>query len=144
MSFFKTFRPINSVKDLLLINKTAGAALINFHQEVLREESELSVGQREFIAAYVSGLNSCQYCHEIHSVTAEAFGVDSKVLEAVLDEISTAPIEAKVKPLLQYAKLLTIEPAKMNQSLIDDILSADWSERAVHDLISFGFNQFRV
>jgi uncharacterized peroxidase-related enzyme len=135
MSFFKTFGPINSVKDLLLINKTAGAALINFHQEVLREESELSVGQREFIAAYVSGLNSCQYCHEIHSVTAEAFGVDSKVLEAVLDEISTAPIEAKVKPLLQYAKLLTIEPAKMNQSLIDDILSAGWSERAVHDLI---------
>jgi Ni2+-binding GTPase involved in maturation of urease and hydrogenase len=64
MSFFKTFGPINSVKDLLLINKTAGAALINFHQEVLREESELSVGQREFIAAYVSGLNSCQYCHE--------------------------------------------------------------------------------
>jgi uncharacterized protein YciW len=37
--------------------------------------------------------------------------------------------------LLQYAKLLTIEPAKMNQSLIDDILSAGWSERAVHDLI---------
>lgn len=135
MSFLKTFGAINSVKDILQINKTAGAALVQFHQAVLREQSELSEGQRELIAAYVSGINSCNYCQGVHSVTAEAFGIDKEILEAVLLDISTAPIEDNFKPLLRYARQLTIEPSKMSQSFTDEILDAGWSEQAVHDLV---------
>jgi AhpD family alkylhydroperoxidase len=41
----------------------------------LRGPSPFTVAERELIAAYVSGLNACGYCHGIHRVTADAFGV---------------------------------------------------------------------
>jgi AhpD family alkylhydroperoxidase len=50
----------------------------------------LSVAQRELIAAYVSGLNACGYCHGVHSATVQAFGIDEAVLTALLDEVDTA------------------------------------------------------
>ena len=34
-----------------------------FHQALLRGESPFSVKERELMAAYVSGLNACQYCY---------------------------------------------------------------------------------
>ncbi|WP_255431655.1 carboxymuconolactone decarboxylase family protein [Ruegeria sp. THAF57] len=42
---------------------------------VMRGESELSASERELIAAYVSGLNACSYCHEAHTVFARAYGI---------------------------------------------------------------------
>lgn len=49
--------------------------LLDYHQVLLRGASPLSVAQRELIAAYVSGLNACGYCHGVHSATVQAFGI---------------------------------------------------------------------
>ncbi|MGH4017277.1 MAG: hypothetical protein ACRDSL_25785 [Pseudonocardiaceae bacterium] len=39
--------------------------LLDYHQVLLRGPSPLTVAERELIAAYVSGLNVCGYCHGI-------------------------------------------------------------------------------
>jgi len=49
--------------------------LLDYHELVMRGPSPFTVAERELIAAYVSGVNECGYCHGVHTATAEAFGI---------------------------------------------------------------------
>jgi AhpD family alkylhydroperoxidase len=57
--------------------------LLEYHQALLRGPSPLTVAERELIAAYVSGLNACRYCHGVHTATARAFGISEASLKAL-------------------------------------------------------------
>lgn len=59
MPYFSTLGPDAGVRDILKLNRRAGRALVEFHEAVLRQPSPLTPGERELIAALVSGLNSC-------------------------------------------------------------------------------------
>ncbi|MCP5087394.1 MAG: hypothetical protein GY952_11390 [Rhodobacteraceae bacterium] len=72
-----------------------------YHDSLLRGESDLSIAERELIAAYVSGLNACSFCHGAHSVHAKAHGVDVETIEALVDDPGTAPVSPKLKPILE-------------------------------------------
>lgn len=72
------------------LNPAAGRALIDFHSAAPRVDSQLTARSKESTAAYVSGINACQYCHFVHKVTAEAFGVDEALIESLLGELDSA------------------------------------------------------
>ncbi|RSM38839.1 peroxidase [Amycolatopsis balhimycina DSM 5908] len=109
--------------------------LLAFHEELLRGESPFSPGERELIAAYVSGVNSCDYCHGIHTVTAEAFGVPGGVLAAALEDLGSAPVDERLKPVLAYVGKLTRTPSRMTDADADAVFAAGWDERALHDAV---------
>ncbi|WP_216207057.1 carboxymuconolactone decarboxylase family protein [Amycolatopsis aidingensis] len=75
--------------DVFRAHPQTSAPLIDYHQELLRGPSPLSVAERELIAAYVSGLNACHYCHGVHTATAEAFGVAEGTLTRLLSDVDT-------------------------------------------------------
>lgn len=107
--------------------------LLEYHEALLRGPSPLSVAERELIAAYVSALNTCRYCHGVHQATAEAFGVAEDALAALLTDVSTAPVPERVKPLLRYAGKLTLTPARITAADAEAVLAAGWPEKALHD-----------
>ncbi|SDY04615.1 uncharacterized peroxidase-related enzyme [Modestobacter sp. DSM 44400] len=115
--------------------ETAGP-LLDYHQVLLRGSSPLSVAQRELIAAYVSALNSCQYCHGVHAATAAAFGVDEGLVTALVADVDSAPVGATMKPVLHLARTLTLTPAKVRDSEVAAVYAAGWDERALHDAVS--------
>ncbi|NJM35640.1 MAG: hypothetical protein HC850_14125 [Rhodomicrobium sp.] len=85
--------------------------LLDYHDRLLRGESPLSVGERELIAAYVSGLNACGFCYGAHKLYADIFGFDAAIVEAMVADLETAPIDPKLKPILRYAaKLKNLPP----------------------------------
>jgi uncharacterized peroxidase-related enzyme len=110
--------------------------LLNFHQALLRGESQFSVEQRELMAAYVSGVNSCRYCYGAHSEVAMQFGIPESVLTALLDDFDNADIDSKLRPVLAYMKKLTKTPTQMTQADAQTILDAGWSEQAFYDAVS--------
>src|SRR6516162_1745596 len=110
--------------------------LLEYHQALLRGPSPLSVAERELIAAYVSGLNACRYCHGVHKATAQAFGIPEGTLAALLDDVGTAPVAEPMKPLLRYAGKLTLTPAKMTPADAQAVLAAGWPEQALHDTVA--------
>lgn len=123
------------VRHILQLHPAAGRALIDFHQAVLRTDTRLTAGDKELIAAYVSGLNECQYCHGVHAWTAAAFGLEPGTLEALLEDIDTAPIDDRMRPILKLARQLTIAPAKATPAMTAAAFEAGWSERDLHDAI---------
>jgi uncharacterized peroxidase-related enzyme len=134
--FFSSLDSDSGVRDILKLNPAAGKALIEYHEAVLRGPSPLSEGERELIAAYVSGLNACHYCHGVHTKTAEAFGIEEGLLQKLLDDPATAPVDGKLKPVLAYVRKLTLSPAQMTKKDADAVYAAGWSERALHDVVN--------
>jgi uncharacterized peroxidase-related enzyme len=136
MAFFSGLSDDSGARDILAINPAAGRALVEYHEAVLRGPSPLTPGQRELIAAYVSGLNGCHYCHGVHAVTAEAFGIPAALMKSLLENPDGAEVEPKLKPLLAYVRKLTLTPARMTQADAEAVYAAGWSEKALHDAIS--------
>ena len=87
------------------------------------------------IDAYVSGLNACHYCYGVHSQTAQAFGVPEGLLDQLLVDIDSAPIDEALKPLLRYARKLTQEPTQLTQADAQAVFQAGWSEIALHEAV---------
>ncbi len=96
------------------------------------EDVQFSRADRELIATFVSDLNTCTYCARTHQATAEALGVNEALFDALLDNIDTAPVEEKLKPVLKYVKKLTLTPARMTQGDADAVFAAGWDEKSFH------------
>ena len=135
MPFFASLPADAGVRHILQLNKPVGRALVDLHEALLRADSPLGAARLELIAAYVSGLNACRYCYGVHSETAKAFGLDDGALGALLDDVDAAPVEPAMRPLLAYAKKLTLTPARMTQADADAVFAAGWDERALHDAV---------
>ncbi len=109
--------------------------LLDFHELLLRGPSPLTVAEREFIAAYVSGLNSCGYCHGVHTVTAQACGVPAGAVPAAVSGLDAAGIDPKLAVLLRYVRTLTLAPAELTEADARAVFAAGWDERALHDAV---------
>lgn len=105
-------------------------------EALMHGPSPLSPGEREMIAAFVVGLTGCRYAYVAHSAAAYSWGVPEGLIDKLLENLETAPVEAKFKPLLAYARKLTLTPAQVTQSDADAVFAAGWSEKAVHDAVA--------
>lgn len=135
MSFFKSLPEDAGVRHILTLNPQAGRALVEFHTAALRNDGPLEPRYKELIAAYVSGLNACQYCFGVHAETAKAFGLEAGTLEHLLTDIDSADVDERLKPLLRYARKLTLEPSRMTEADAQAVFAADWSEAALHETV---------
>lgn len=135
MSFLHSASPNASLLEVFRSFPETARPLIAFHEQLMRGDSPLSVSQRELIAAFVSGLNSCTYCHGVHQATAEACGVREGLLSALLHDLDSAPIEEPLRSLLRYVRKLTLTPSRVTLSDAEAVFAAGWNERALHDAV---------
>ena len=78
MTYLPSLPPNGALLEIFKAYPQSAIPLIDFHEVLLRGESPFTIAERELIAAYVSGLNACNYCHGIHTVTAQQFGIAEK------------------------------------------------------------------
>ena len=135
MPFFKSLPADAGVRHILQMNKPVGRALIQLHEALMRSDSPLTPAEHELIAAYVSGLNECQYCYGVHAETARGFGISEELLRKMLFDLDQTPLDPKMRTLLDYVRLLTTAPRQLVQADADAVFAAGWSERALHDAI---------
>jgi uncharacterized peroxidase-related enzyme len=109
--------------------------LLDYHELVMRGPSPFTPGERELIAAYVSGVNGCAYCHGVHTETAQACGVPVGVAPAAVADLDSADVTESMRAVLRFAGKLTRTPGEMTRADVDAVLAAGWDERAVHDAV---------
>lgn len=104
MSHINTGVDQPGIVELLFYKGPTGKALSKLANTILHGPSPLSKGEREVIAAYVSRLNECNFCHDSHKVAANVHLSDTgKIIDAVLQDVHSAPISEKLKALLPIA-----------------------------------------
>ena len=136
MPFFGFLNDNSGVGDVMANDPERYLSIGTFTQDLLRGPSPLTVGERELIAAYVSGLNQCQFCHGAHSAVAADLGVDTAVFGVLLDDVDRAPVAEKLKPVLRYVRTLTLTPSRLTQRDADAVFDAGWDEQALGDAVA--------
>ncbi len=136
MNAFKELPESPQLSDVLNRFPKGMMHLLRYHDAILRGPSELTVAQRELIAAYVSSLNACNYCAGAHQVIAEAHGIEPSLIDRLTQDVDTSGIDDKLKPIIRYVEKLTQEPSSVRPSDADAVRAACWSEDALFDAIS--------
>ena len=105
-------------------------------QAMMNGPSPLSQGERELILAYAAGVAGCRFVYVAHSEVAYAWGVERGLLDRLLEDPETAPVEPRLKPLLAFVRKLMVTPGEMTQADADAVFAAGWDEQALHDPIA--------
>ncbi len=98
---------------------------------VMRGPSPLTEAEREMLAAYISALNSCDYCVGSHSEAAKAFGVSEETLKALIENAESADIDDRLKPIVAFVRKLTLSPARITLADAEAVYAAGWDEDAL-------------
>ncbi|MFC0033289.1 carboxymuconolactone decarboxylase family protein [Micromonospora chaiyaphumensis] len=105
----------------------------------------LTPGERELIAAYVSGLNDCTFCCSSHSAFAAAqLPAGMHLVDQVRADVGTAPVSVKLRALLRIAAAVQRSGREVTTELVDAARAEGATDLEIHDtvLIAAAFCMF--
>ncbi|MPZ85829.1 MAG: carboxymuconolactone decarboxylase family protein [Actinophytocola sp.] len=115
----ETAKPLNELAEVLL-----------------RGPHPLPAGERELIAAYVSGLNECTFCCSSHSAFAAAqLDEGMPLVDQVRANLDAAPVSAKLRALLRIAGAVREDGRKVTSELIEAARAEGATDLEVHDTV---------
>lgn len=104
------------------------------YEELMKGDSGLSKAEREMIAVVVSVANECAYCIAAHSAALRKLTKDPALADAVAADHATAPLEPRVRAMLDYARKLTLHPTEMAEADVERLREAGWTDEDVMDI----------
>ena len=136
MTYIKTGIKQPGIVELLFYKGSTGKALSNLAHTLLHGPSGLTPGERELIAAYVSELNRCEFCHESHSASANVHLMDNgETIRSIKEDLNSAPVSAKMKELLKIAGLVQKSGREVKPVHIEDAHIAGATDEDIHDTV---------
>jgi len=132
MPYLHSLRAGASLIDVFKAFPETSTPLIEFHEVLLRGPSPFTAAERELIAAYVSGLNRCGFCHGVHTATAERMGVEAGLLPRLVREDDLDGVVAKLRPVLALARKLTVAPGSVTKADAEAVFAAGWDDAALY------------
>ncbi len=118
-----------------------GNQMKRFTHETMRGSSEWTVAERELMAAFISKLNECEFCIGAHTATSSIAYKDKTKVDAVLNNLETAPIEEQLRATLGMLRKLTQEHS-VDTGDMNKLLQAGVSYDQIEDALAvcFAFN----
>ena len=104
------------------------------YEELMKGESGLTKAEREMIAVVVSVANRCAYCIAAHAAALRKLTKDPALADAIEADYRTAPVEPRVRAMLDYAVKLTREPGEMTEADVQALRDAGWTDEDVLDI----------
>ena len=135
MSYLSSLPADAGLLQVLQAYPRTAKPLLALHEQVMRAPSPFTAAERELIAAYVSGLNACGYCHGSHAAAAAAFGLPPELPAEAVCDLDSAPVPGPMKPVLRYLAKLTLTPAEVTETDAREVFAAGWDEPALHDAV---------
>ena len=136
MSYLRSLKPDAGLLQIFQSFPEIARPLIEYHEVLLRGESPFTAAERELIAAYVSGLNNCHYCHAVHSQAAVALGIAANTIAEMLSNSQCEYVDPRIRPVLAFVRKLTLSPATVAAADADAIFAVGWTDRALHDAVA--------
>ena len=112
---------------------------------LLRSENSLSRGERELIATYVSSLNDCFFCQNVHGAIAQHYlECDMTTLDNIKKNYESAKLSDKIKSLLGIAGSVQESGKKVTEDQIKKAKALGATDMEIHDtvLIAAAFCMF--
>lgn len=146
MAYIDLGNELPGIRGLMVYRPETERPLNQLAEALLRsDDSTLSRGDRELIGTYVSYLNDCFFCQNVHGALAQHYMECSiNDIDAVKNDFSSTPISPKLKSLLAIAGAVQKGGKYVTADLIADARSNDATDREIHDtvLIAASFCMF--
>jgi uncharacterized peroxidase-related enzyme len=133
------------MRGLLAFRPETAQAIADLTNTLLHAPNSLTQGERELIAAYVSSLNECTFCHDSHAAIASChFGNDEQFVESVVNDPANARIPDKLKALLNIAARVQRSGSLVRPLDVERARQAGATDVEIHDtvLIAAAFCMF--
>jgi uncharacterized peroxidase-related enzyme len=116
----ETARPLNALAEVLLRD----------------DANTLSRGDRELIGAFVSSLNDCFFCQNIHGGLAQHYmGCDMAFIDSVKRDYQASTISEKLKSLLAIAACVQVSGKSVHVEQIEAAKNAGATDKEIHDTV---------
>lgn len=125
----KTAKPLNMLAEILLRD----------------DDNSLTRGERELIGAYVSALNDCFFCQNVHGAMAGHYlDLDMQEVDAIKGDYKSAELSAKMKSLLAIAVSVQKGGKHVTPEQVENAKSNGATDKEIHDtvLIAAAFCMF--
>ncbi|QEC68846.1 peroxidase-related enzyme [Panacibacter ginsenosidivorans] len=125
----ETAKPLNELAEILLHD----------------DNNTLSRGERELIGAYVSSLNDCFFCQNVHGALAQHYmQCDMQFIDNIKKDFLSSNISDKMKALLAIAGSVQKSGKHVTAEQIDHARELGATDREIHDtvLIAAAFCMF--
>ena len=125
----ETAKPLNELAEILLRD----------------DNNTLTRGERELIGAYVSHLNDCFFCQNVHGALAQHYmQCDMQFIDDVIKDFRSTHVSEKLKSLLSIAQSVQKSGKHVTAIQIEEAKKAGATDREIHDtvLIAAAFCMF--
>ncbi len=125
----ETEAPLNALAEMLLRN----------------DNNTLSRGERELIGTYVSYLNDCFFCQNVHGAMAGHYlGCDIQQIDGIKKNFKTVDLTDKMKALLSIAGSVQKGGKNVTEQQVQEAKNAGATDVEIHDtvLIAAAFCMF--
>ncbi|MFA0811525.1 carboxymuconolactone decarboxylase family protein [Microbulbifer epialgicus] len=134
MSNFSFLRPEASPQEIFGHLHDSGPSILRTFESAMRGPSELSPGERELIAVFISSINRCRYCYLSHAEVARAYGEADDLIEAALSGV-ISQFPKKLQVIFSLAKKVTLNAHSISRNDIESFVVGGWKEQTALDVI---------
>jgi uncharacterized peroxidase-related enzyme len=135
-SLSKAGAPTPQIMHLFAFKHEMTQHLRRLTHAVMRGPSPLTPAFRELIAAFVSSRNACRFCAGSHVAVAAKLYEDRPLVEAVVADYRSTPLQDSEKKLLAYLEKLTLAPATTSAGDVQQLRDIGWSDEAIYDAVT--------
>jgi uncharacterized peroxidase-related enzyme len=104
-------------------------------EHIMRGPSALSAAERELLGAFVSALNACPYCHDVHNEAVKAYGIAGELAKDCQRDLASADIDPKLKPIFALIRKTTEAAYKVTDADFEAAHAAGWDDDAIEDAV---------
>jgi uncharacterized peroxidase-related enzyme len=145
MAHIELNNELPGIRGLMAYRPETEGPLNALAEVLLRGENSLSRGERELIATYVSYLNDCFFCQNVHGALAGHY-LDCNIMQIdqIKENVQQTDVSPKMKALLAIAASVQKGGKYVTAEQIDDARSTGATDTELHDtvLIAAAFCMF--
>lgn len=145
MAHIELNNDLPGIRGLMAYRPETEAPLNFLAETLLRGDNTLSRGQRELIGTYVSYLNDCFFCQNVHGAMAGHYlGCNIDQIDSIKKDFKAAELDSKMKALLAIAASVQKGGKNVTTEQIEEARHSGATDVEIHDtvLIAAAFCMF--
>jgi uncharacterized peroxidase-related enzyme len=137
MAYIDLKNELPGIRGLMTYCPETALPLNELVETLLRDDNNsLSRGERELIATYVSYLNDCFFCQNVHGALAGHYlGCSISEIDAIKQNFVQENLSPKIKALLKIAEKVQQGGKNVSSKDVEDAKKAGASELEIHDTV---------
>jgi len=129
-------KDLPGIRALLEFSPETASPIGDLANLLLRTNEGLSMAEREMIAAHVSYLNDCFYCHQSHGAVAACYlNGNEELVNQVKQDYMNADISEKLKALLTIAGSVQKGGKYVTPGQIETAKTHGATDKDIHDTV---------